>query len=279
MFDYNLFFDEIKRQVSFKQKQLFEEIYKGWRGLTKKSKDDAIRMLVSLNPNSIHPMGEMYRQGYIALDSKIEGKASELYKRILKGKGKVKIHERLCLSKNTKITDMHTGVNDFLLDRIFWSSVNYRLAIRLERNDSSDLRAIAIRSLLKSIEMLSECFGLGLYSKYSEEINRLSKQRAEAGRKGAGLRNKYILDIQQYTYALLHERKPRDGKWKNKSVAIRDIESKLRTYILSLQKKDDYVGQRYEDLERTILKWSREDNNLVKKAMDETANIRKSVKK
>ncbi|EJD6540694.1 hypothetical protein M0K80_RS15735 [Providencia rettgeri] len=279
MFDYNLLFDEVKRQVSFKQKQLFEEIYKGWRGLTKKSKDDAICMLVSLNPDSIHQMGEMYRQGYLSLDRRIEGKASELYKRILKSKGKVKIHERLCLSKNAKISDMHTGVNDFLLDRIFWSSVNYRLAIRLERNDSSDLRAIAIRSLLKSIEILSECFGLGLYSKYSEEINRLSKQRAEAGRKGAGLRNQYILDIQQYTYALLHERKPRDGKWKNKSVAIRDIESKLRTYILSLQKKDDYVGQRYEDLERTILKWSREDNNLVKVAMEETANIRKSAKK
>lgn len=279
MIDYHLLFNEIKRQVNFKQKQLFDEIYKGWRGLTKKSKDDAMRMLVSLDPDAIDVMGDMYRQGYITLDSKVVGKASELYERILKSRGKIKLHERLCLSKNAKIRDMHTGVNDFLLDRIFWSSVNYRLAIRLNNSDFPDLKIIAIRSLLKSIEMLSECFGLGLFSKYSEEINKLSKQRAEAGKKGGNLRNKYIVEIQQYAYHLLHELKPRDGKWKNKSVAVRGIETELKRYILKLQRKDDYTGQRYDNLERTVKEWSRSKSNVVKKAMEETVNIRKKKEK
>ncbi|WP_415886167.1 hypothetical protein [Providencia rettgeri] len=276
MNDCKMFFDEAKRQVHFKQRQLFEEIDKGWRGLTKKSKDDAICMLVTLEPDTIGLMGELYRAGYIPLDHRVEGKVSELYERILKYRSKFKLHERLCLSRDSKIINIHTGVNDFLLDRIYWSSVNYRLAMRFNNSDLPDLKIIAIRSLLKSIEMLSECFGLGLFSNYSKEVNRLSKQRTEAGRKGGKLRNKYMVDIQQRAYMLLLERQPRDEKWKKKSIAVKAIELELKNYILTLQKEDDYVGQEYENLYRTIMDWSREDNNLVKKAMEKTVRMKNS---
>lgn len=61
-----------------------------------------------------------------------------------------------------------------------------------------------------------------------------------------------------------------------KSIAVKAIELELRNYILTLQKEDDYVGQEYENLYRTIMDWSREDNNLVKKAMEKTVRMKNS---
>ncbi|MGJ3348240.1 hypothetical protein AAZR23_01980 [Morganella sp. Je.2.23] len=258
MSDLEALFIHVLDAVTLKQAQVYDTIYiKGWNGLKAKSTRNVLNMLNMK-------------------DSQVDKKANELYEKISKRKDPLSSHRNLLSYDNSEAIDMSKGVNAHFLDKVFWSSVNYQLAIKLnEKNDLIVSKIMAIKSLCKSLEILSEGFGLGVYSHYYDELKSFSKQRVDAGRKGGTPSKVCSFRIRKYACELLYENKPRDEKWKNKSVAARGIMEDLQDFIEKLEREGNKIGLRYNDLERTIMTWSREDSDF-KHAMEVTTNVRKT---
>lgn len=244
-----------------KQAQFYDEINKGgWRGL---KADSTLKVLGMLN-------GE---------DDEVKKYATELYAKISNTKDPVGSYRRRVRSLHLKFNDKDKGVNVYLLNSVFWSSVNFQLAMNFyERNSPFDHKIIVVECLMQSLEVVSEIFGLGVYSYFSEDLNRLNRQRSEAAKKGIRTRRDGYAKIRQKACELLGEWQPRPLKWKNKTVAAKGIVEYLWEYIEVVKNKYPQIDIKYADLTKNILDWSR-DYDDVKAAMEETAITKKRPKK
>ncbi|WP_272530699.1 MULTISPECIES: hypothetical protein [unclassified Providencia] len=118
-------------------------------------------------------------------DDEVKKYAAELYAKISNNKDPVGSYRRRVRSLHLKFNDKEKGVNVYLLNSVFWSSVNFQLAMNFyERNSPFDHKIIVVECLMQSLEVVSEIFGLGVYSYFSEDLNRLNRQRSEAAKKG-----------------------------------------------------------------------------------------------
>lgn len=266
--------------LQVKRAQFHDEIYKkGWRGLRVDSKEKALDMLKSMDDKA---------------EENVKKKADDLYEKLLKVKDPLRRHQRLFSMDHPELNRIHISASAYLLDRIFWSSVNYLLAIKIynkikklnsfsDKDKDSNLRSmklIAMRSLFKSSEILCEVFGLGVYSYYNEDINKVNKERAEAAKKSRQSRTENFAYIKQVACELIYEHKPPGEKWKNKTVAAKGIERDLWDSIVGLKEAGNNIDLSYESLVRTILRWSTQDGE-IKKAMQKTVKgkIRKITAK
>ncbi|HEM7186969.1 TPA: hypothetical protein U2I61_001427 [Providencia rettgeri] len=244
-----------------KQAQFHDEIKKrGWRGLRA---DSTLKVLGMLN-------GE---------DDEVKKYAAELYAKISNNKDPVGSYRRRVRSLHLKFTDKDKGVNVYLLNSVFWSSVNFQLAMNFyERNTPFQHKVVVVECLMQSLEVLSESFGLGVYSYFSEDLNRLNRQRSEAAKKGIRTRSDGYAKIRQKACELLLESNPKSLKWKNKTVAAKIITEDLWGYIELVKNKYPQIEIKYDDLTNKIVNWSR-DYDDVRAAMEEVAITRKYKKK
>ncbi|WP_272668654.1 MULTISPECIES: hypothetical protein [unclassified Providencia] len=244
-----------------KKAQFHDEIKKrGWRGLRA---DSTLKVLGMLN-------GE---------DDGVKKYATELYAKISNTKDPIGSYRRRVRSLHLKFSDKDKGVNVYLLNSVFWSSVNFQLAMNFyERNAPFQHKVVVVECLMQSLEVLSESFGLGVYSYFSEELNRLNRQRSEAAKKGIRTRSDGYAKIRQKACELLHELQPKPLKWKNKNVAAEGISEDLWKYIELVKNKYPNIEIGYADLVKKIANWPKYYDS-VKAAMEETAITKKRSKK
>lgn len=212
-------------------------------------------------------------------DDEVKKYATELYAKISNTKDPIGSYRRRVRSLHLKFNDKDKGVNVYLLNNVFWSSVNFQLAMNFyERMPLLQHKIVIVECLMQSLEVLSESFGLGVYSYFSEELNRLNRQRSEAAKKGIRTRRDGYAKIRQKACKLLHELQPRPLKWKNKTVAAKGIKKDLFEYIELIKNQYPEITDEYNDLPHNIVDWSR-DYDDVKAAMEETAITKKRSKK
>lgn len=135
-----------------------------------------------------------------------------------------------------------------------------------------------MRSLLKAIDIISEIFGLDLYSNYSKGINKLHNDRVKAGKKGGGERGEVYKRIRQEACYLLYEYKPRDSKWESKQTAADDIGSDLWKFITKLKRQFQCIDIEEDNLVDRIIDWSINDND-VRRVFSEVAEQRTTAAK
>ncbi|MCW9689102.1 hypothetical protein [Proteus terrae] len=259
MIDNKEIFHRAQVFVEAKQWQLHDEIYKkGWRGLSATSKENAIDMLQMKDP-------------------RVSETANELYEKIMKSSNPYKRLEKDLLTDHVELTRVHYGSNVYLLNTIFWSCVTFHLAVKFHKlNRSTEFEVMAMQCLLKSLEIVSESFGLGVYSYYSKDLNRLRLQRSDAAKEGRKARTNLLNRIKKEASDLLYTHKPPNKKWKSKAEAAREIEGKLWSFIQELEENGEKTDLVCESLDKTIVRWSKKEGK-VKLAMEKTVRIRKSA--
>lgn len=232
MIEMNVVFDEMVRFYEQKQGQLFDELYNNWRGLTAQTRSDVVNHLnnayIACDDKAKEIFSTVISSSSPARDFELLTKSSYREKAMIadaipaddtaeneEKTGEMKVKELEDIEREIA-SKLQRGVNSYLLDRTFWVNTHYQLAKKLFNTDDIVLKTLGVRSLLKAIEIISEIFGLGLYSNYSKGINKLHNDRVKAGKKGSGERGEVYKRIRQEACHLLYEYKPRDSKWESK---------------------------------------------------------------
>ena len=195
MIEMNVFFDEMIRFYEQKQGQLFDKLYNEWRALNVRTRSDLIDHLnnayVPCDDKANEIFSTLISSSSPARDFDLLTKSSYQEKALITDAistdDTIKNEEKTEEVKVKELEDIEReiaskllqGVSDFLRDRTFWANTHYQLAKKLFDTDDILLKTLGVRSLLKAIEIISETFGFGLYSNYSEGINKLRNDRVK----------------------------------------------------------------------------------------------------
>lgn len=132
---------------------------------------------------------------------------------------------------------------------------------------------IAVKSFLLASSILGRCLGIASYgpllpSELASEKDKMAKKKQSA-RKGGISKAESYLPIKEETIRLLHQNVPMDGRWKNKTVAVKAIESALVLFIQNLKSQDKSLDLNEENIITVVKRWERSDER-VKAAFEDT---------
>lgn len=154
-------------------------------------------------------------------DPRVSETANELYEKIMKSSNPYKRLEKYLSTDHVELTRVHYGSNVYLLNTIFWSCVTFHLTVKFHKlNRPTEFEVMVMQCLLKSLEIVSESFGLGVYSYYSKDLNRLRMQRSDATKEGRKARTNLLNRIKkkQVIYFIYINRLIENGKVKLKQL-------------------------------------------------------------
>ena len=130
-------------------------------------------------------------------------------------------------------------------------------------------KVIAVKSLTEAISNISLCDGIRINQKmsiYGEENNEAQRQGAKNGGKN---RAALYTPIKDEVINLLYRMSKVTGKWKNKTVAAKDIEGSVWIFVEKQKKQRKKITLSENALVTTIIRWSRKDLR-VKQAFQDT---------